>query len=913
MKSRVPVLATLLAFACVSFHAAAQDAVADLLSKVPFQSTQEGEEVAAALLALGPEAIQLICDRLAPMGQGDDNAARYALSATANYVMRDEADAERGTLNAALNAALNAETEPEVKAFLLERLAITGDDTVVETVARLLTDDVLADPAARVLIAVNSPKAREAVTGAFSAAQGRPLLSLVQAAGELHASGAIPDLLPILDCKDAALRNVAITALAEIGAEESESDMMGAAWSDRYGQSRETLAIFLRYAERRLELGDTDMCARLCGVLLKETKRYKPPQETSAALSLLVRAKGAAALPGLIAATADDSPEVRAAALASAASLSGRDVIAQWLDMLPTARPEARPDIVRMLGRSGDRAVRNAVLAHLKDAGLSMRLAAIEVAPRFSGRRIVDGLLDALKQATERDEIKAIETALLQFSMEEVALPAGKMLPGLSVAGKKVLLDLLSARRATSQKEVVFACVNDPESDVRRAAIEALGNVAEEEDLPRLVGLLLDSTEDRDVKAAQKSLAVAAAQVEDEQTRIAPVMTALANTQGDKRGRLLAVLPKLDSDVSLDTVVADAASADTAVHVAALDALADWPGLAAREPILTLAAVTRDAAERERLLKGYVRIVRDSKRSEGKKLQWLGDGLELAQDAAQKRLFVNGLAVLRTVGSLRLLAGLLEEPALQKDLSKVMVDLACPKDVNDPGLRAYAVAVALGKALPFIEDEALRAKAETHIAAMPQPDAEGFVPLFNGTDLSGWTGDLSGYVVENGVIVCKPSSHANLYTDVDYADFVLRFEFKLAPGANNGLGIRTPLYGHAAYDGMELQILDDTAPENTDVKPYQYHGAIYGVAVPERGHLKPAGEWNEQEVTAKGTHVAILLNGAAILDVDLEHFRNTATPDDKEHPGLFNPSGRFALLGHGAQVEFRNIRVRELE
>lgn len=274
---------------------------------------------------------------------------------------------------------------------------------------------------------------------------------------------------------------------------------------------------------------------------------------------------------------------------------------------------------------------------------------------------------------------------------------------------------------------------------------------------------------------------------------------------------------------------------------------------------------------------------------------------------------MNDLVALRSVGSLRLLASLLDEPDLQRDLAKAMVDLACPRDEKDPGLRAHAVAVVLGKALPFVEDAALRAKAEAHIAAMPQPDAEGFVPLFNGTDLSGWTGDLTGYSAEGSAIICKPTSHANLYTEVDYADFVLRFEFRLAPGANNGLGIRTPLYGHAAYDGMELQILDDTAPENAGVKPYQYHGAIYGVAAPERGHLKPAGEWNEQEVTARGTRIVVVLNGATILDVDLEQFRNTATPDDKAHPGLFNETGRIAFLGHGAQVEFRNIRIKELE
>ena len=102
---------------------------------------------------------------------------------------------------------------------------------------------------------------------------------------------------------------------------------------------------------------------------------------------------------------------------------------------------------------------------------------------------------------------------------------------------------------------------------------------------------------------------------------------------------------------------------------------------------------------------------------------------------------------------------------------------------------------------------------------------EGFVPLFNGVDLTGWTGDTRGYWAEDGVLAGKPLG--NLYTEAQYGDFILRFEFKLTPGANNGIGIRVPLKRKASTEGMEIQILDDTSEEYKDIKPYQYHGSIY--------------------------------------------------------------------------------------
>ncbi|UCE20658.1 MAG: DUF1080 domain-containing protein, partial [Candidatus Aminicenantes bacterium] len=192
--------------------------------------------------------------------------------------------------------------------------------------------------------------------------------------------------------------------------------------------------------------------------------------------------------------------------------------------------------------------------------------------------------------------------------------------------------------------------------------------------------------------------------------------------------------------------------------------------------------------------------------------------------------------------------------------------------------------------------------------------AEGFVPLFNGEDLSGWVGDTVGYVAEEGKIVIYPKrGSGNLYTEKEYSDFVLRFEFNLTPGANNGLGIRAPLKGDAAYVGMELQILDNTALIYRDLKPYQYHGSIYGVVPAKRGYLKPVGEWNYQEVIAKGTRITVILNGVTIVDADIQEAIEQGTMDGRDHPGLKREAGHIGFLGHGSHVEFRNIRIKELK
>lgn len=196
----------------------------------------------------------------------------------------------------------------------------------------------------------------------------------------------------------------------------------------------------------------------------------------------------------------------------------------------------------------------------------------------------------------------------------------------------------------------------------------------------------------------------------------------------------------------------------------------------------------------------------------------------------------------------------------------------------------------------------------------PEEKAEGFVSLFNGSNLDGWQGNKTDYYVEDGEIIVQPKrgGHGNLFTEKEYSDFNYRFEFQLTPGANNGLGIRAPLEGDAAYVAMELQILDNTAAIYANLKEYQYHGSVYGVIPAKRGYQNPVGEWNSEEVIVKGTRIKVILNGTVIVDGDIEEASKNGTLDHKNHPGLKREKGYIGFLGHGSELKFRNIRIKDL-
>ena len=194
-----------------------------------------------------------------------------------------------------------------------------------------------------------------------------------------------------------------------------------------------------------------------------------------------------------------------------------------------------------------------------------------------------------------------------------------------------------------------------------------------------------------------------------------------------------------------------------------------------------------------------------------------------------------------------------------------------------------------------------------------QARENGFKILFDGTNLDEWVGNKVDYVIENGILALHPENKGggNLYTKNEYSDFEFRFEFKLTPGANNGVGIRAPLEGDAAYVGMEIQILDDDAEKYKNLHDYQFHGSVYGVMAAKRGFLKPAGEWNSEQIIAHGSRIKVILNGTTILDGDIVKASENGTPDHEKHPGLKNKMGHIGFLWHESPLQFRNIRVKE--
>ena len=179
---------------------------------------------------------------------------------------------------------------------------------------------------------------------------------------------------------------------------------------------------------------------------------------------------------------------------------------------------------------------------------------------------------------------------------------------------------------------------------------------------------------------------------------------------------------------------------------------------------------------------------------------------------------------------------------------------------------------------------------------------EGFKPLFNGKDLTGWhvrkADAHNAWKVEDGILKndLKKGEHGvDLVTDAKFWNFTVRYEYQVPDGSNSGFYLR---------GRHEIQILGDHAKGKQSKGG---NGAIYQHTEPKEFVSKPGGEWQTVEATMIDDKVTVTLNGKKIHDnVTVE--RATGSELDAK----VNEPGPFFLQGDHGTVSFRNIRVKEL-
>lgn len=196
-------------------------------------------------------------------------------------------------------------------------------------------------------------------------------------------------------------------------------------------------------------------------------------------------------------------------------------------------------------------------------------------------------------------------------------------------------------------------------------------------------------------------------------------------------------------------------------------------------------------------------------------------------------------------------------------------------------------------------------------------DEAGFISLFDGTSTEGWKVylekegeiDPQAFYVEDGAIACKAQGYFwYRYEARQFDNFVLRLEFKVAKDTNSGVCLRTLERGAPPFTGFEIQIADDFGKDPTRHSTC----AVYDIVTPMYNASRPAGEWNEMEITCDGNLITVVLNGLKVIDTDFGKLTQPIGKFETAYADL-PKTGYIALQDHWTPIWYRNIRIKTLK
>ena len=896
---------------------AIQARISLILIKFPAQSPAEKTTLADEIFGLGEAGIVEVCRRLSPPGIADDSLARYALEAAGTYAMRPGGEKDRNLYTQSIIKALRGSLDPDVKTFLIGRLQQAGGPECLVPLSRLLFDRKLAEPAVQAILALRAPGTDRALLKALGQPEGLNTVTLLRALGEVRSRGAIGRIAPYASSQDAEISEAALFALANIGDPRAEFLLSRIDIASSPRERASAASRYLLFARRLFESGRKDDSLRICRNLLEKCTGPDESQVRSGALTLLARVLGKDALSVLTGALDSPDPAFRARALELALEIPGEGATAQWIAKAPQVAPEAREQIIRMLGRRADRQALGFIKVGLKSDDQAIRIAAIEAVIRLGEDGVAIDLAPLWERA-EEEEAEALKKAFLSIPVESAVAQAVKAYDGASVPAKAAIIEILGQRGAREHAGIVLEAAGNEDENIQKKALSTLEAVVREEDLPRTILLLQAAVEPWAIASLQDALAACAQQAIDPEKRAGLIIENMEKAQGQKRINLLRPLSRIGGEKALRAVVAETQSSDPQVRSVAIYTLANWTESQAAEELFKIARAESSAVSRKFVaivLQGYVRQVTESEGPTEQKLALIKDALSIAREPAEMNVILGGLGRIRSGESLSLIAPFLEDPALQDKAARSAVECALPSP-GFKGLIGFEVARILKRAAQFIDSEYDREQAERYANALLIK--EGFTPLFNGKDLSGWKGLVKDpparsrmaagelrreqeaadddmrrhWQVIDGTLIFDGQGQS-LCTVKDYADFELFVDWKIETQGDSGIYLR---------GSPQVQIWDPAQwPEGS--------GGLYnnkaGPAKPLLPADNPVGEWNTFYIRMGGERVTVYLNGALVTaDVIMENYW--------ERDKTIYPAGQIELQAHSTPLYFKNIYIREL-
>lgn len=920
----------------------AKTVAADVLAQMPAGQQETYNDLIGQLSQAGDDAVQVIVGMINAPGKGSNAQTDYALSGLSHFVMAKGQESARLVVAKAYVKALGSVSERETKAFIIRQLQIMGGDEAVDALADYLTDKELSGPASRALARIATPAAGEALMAGLKsrvAMGAKAKRDMVNAIAEAKVAGAEELLLTFVGSQDIDLQKTVLYALSQVGGEASLKVLGDAAAQAGYTMEKSGAnEAYIELIKNIAAKGNVAAAEKAAKDLQKKAEKANQLQTREAALKILLSLKGNKdATKMLLAALKDPCKGYRNAALNFASDYVGESDYIEVVKATLKAKPEVKVDVINWLGREAKCPAKNPVLKklmvrfdlslaqvltqQLKSGDFAVEQAAVWTMVKLGDASFVPTIANLLTNS-DKQVVLLAQDALLAFpgkidnAVAETINKAGD-------DGKVAGLELLAVRMADSKVNTVLEQMKSSSAAVKGAAYTALQKVVTARDFTTTCGLLESQTEANDVKLMQEAVK-AAVHFMPAAEQVSTVTRRMYQAGEAKKSLYYAVLASTNDPKALQIIIDGCNKNTGAAKTAAVEALMSWKGIEAAEYLFEIAKGSGDLANRS--LTRYVNLIASSSMTGENKLLRLRKAMDIAKNDDVRSLVLQKVEGTGTYLAMLYAAEYLDNKPVQQPAANAVMNIA----LGHPEYTGQNVRAMLEKVMKVLDNPDAHYQVEgikKHLAEMP--DEVGFVPMFNGKDLTGWKGMVEGgnpykryalkpaklakeqekadermradWIVEDGCLVYLGTGYDNLCSEKQYGDFEMYVEWMLDPAG------KEPDAGIYLRATPQVQIWDTS---RVNVGAQVGSGGLYNNQVNESKPSKVAdnklGEWNTFHIKMVGDRVTVDFNGERVVDnVILENYWDRSKP-------IF-ATEQIELQAHGSKCYFRNIYVKELK
>ena len=897
--------------------------VADLLAQFPANDTKYLEKLMDDMYSLGETGIRQVCDQVVPTGTGDDTRARFAVESLSRYLSMKNKEAQRPIWERICIQYATGQKNNTVKDFFMKQLQIVGSDATVDALKDWLNDEEMCGPALAALQSAGSKNVESALAESLKNNKLPCAAAVMNALAGMKSQLAVNEYIEWAGVLDVNTKASAFNALAQ-SASPLAYPVLSKAARDVFYRWEHTgaTASFLEYAKNLGNKGDLKMMDKICKLVMSKCKDRLTVQNKTAALLTYVSFHGADAMKDLTKAAEHSDKTYRNAAIRSALFIPGDEIVKKWIEYYPKAIPAAKPEIIAMLGDKRTEAGLPLVTSSLSSPEKPVRIAAASALTKISGTRAVPSLIEYLKTFNDPEDQEAAKSALMSVSgNKEIALLKPLLKDGPASARKSVI-ELLAWNRGNEYFLQVLPFTSSEDGNVRSAAYKALAELAGPDNQSDLIELIFDPKSRDNIPDIQAALASAAGKITNPEKRSEMILKSLQGRTGKEK--IIPVLAKTGGREALTTVLKEFENGSPEMRDVCFKTLTSWQDYTASSALYEICASGNKTFE-EPAFEGYVKQIKAASLPDEQKFLLFRKIMPFALSPARKNEILTELGKLKTYQTLFFVANYLDDPSTSAEASNAAMHIALPSVSTKAGMYGTLARDILIKAVSKLEgpeSEYNREMINKYLETM-LPD-EGFKPMFNGKDLTGWQGlvenpiarakmkaaDLERMQAEADVMV--PANWSvkdgciwfngkgnNLCSVVQYGDFEMLVDWKISKDGDSGIYLR---------GSPQVQIWDTS---RTDVGAQVGSGGLYNNQVNPSKPLKvadnPVGEWNTFRIIMVGEKVSVWLNGELVVDnVIMENYW------DKERKMPIFPKGPIELQAHGTDLAFRDIYVREI-